>query len=91
MKNYETPMDTFEYVKFTHPTVVEGHEMVKRVAEEMEDVLRNSISSPRHLALAITRLEEVMFWAGKGFANDQKQINLIREGGEENLDTTTNL
>lgn len=91
MRNYETPMDTFERVEFTHPMVKEGSEQIKRIAEEMEDALVHSVSSPRHLALALTRLEEVVMWANKGFANDQKQINDLQEGGTENYDTTTNL
>ena len=90
MKNFETPMDTFESVEFTHPMVVEGSQQIRRIAEEMEDALTHSISSPRHLALALTRLEEVVMWANKGFANDQKQINLLQEGTED-YDSTTRL
>lgn len=87
MRSYETPMDTFEYVPFTHPMVKEGHQQIKRIAEEMEDALVNSISSPRHLAIALTRLEEVMMWAGKGFANDQKEINKLTEERAEDYTT----
>ena len=82
--------ETFEHVEFTHPMVVEGFAMIKRIAEEMEDALTHSISSPRHLALSLTRLEEAVMWAGKGFANDQKQINELREGTPD-LDTVTKL
>lgn len=90
MRNYETPMDTFESVDFTHPTVVEGFNTIRKIAEEMEDVLTHSVSSPRHLAIALTRLEEVVMWANKGLANDQKQINYL-QGGEADMDTTTRL
>lgn len=90
MKDVEVPFDTFESVPFTHPMVKEGFDQIKRIAEEMEDALTHTLSSPRHLALALTRLEEVVMWAGKGFANDQKKINDLT-GGTEDLDTSTRL
>jgi hypothetical protein len=81
MKSYE-PLTTFGYVEFTHPTVTSGYERIKKVAEEMEDTIKGSVSSPRHVALAMTRLEEAIAWANKGLRYDQEEINRITEGNK---------
>jgi hypothetical protein len=68
---------TFESVPFTHPMIQESAEIIKRIAEELEDAIRSNVSSPRHVAVATTRLEEVVMWANKGLKNDQAEINFL--------------
>lgn len=49
---------------------VAGHELVRRECHALAELLTQKLPSGRELALAITKLEEAMFWANASIARD---------------------
>jgi hypothetical protein len=63
----------FDYVKYDEKAVeAQGNAKVACSGLEM---LINAINSPRARALALTKLEEVYMWMGKGIRDDQIERN----------------
>lgn len=65
-----TSQGRFDYVKYDeHALALQGN--FKLLTENLEVAINKGIVSPRAKALALTKLEEVYMWIGKGVRDDQ--------------------
>jgi hypothetical protein len=60
----------FDYVKYDDVACC-AQEGFKSIVLDLEHHIQKSIHCPRSQALALTKLEEVYMWIGKGIRNDQ--------------------
>ncbi len=78
-------MSRFDYVKYDERALA-----IQKTAKELCSVLEAGINieiqSPRAKALALTKLEEVYMWIGKGIRDDQ----IARNGGAPLQESRTN-
>ena len=63
-------MSRFDYIKYDGHAVLIQESAKSRVVA-VEDFINSEIISPRAKALALTKLEEVYMWIGKGLRDDQ--------------------
>ena len=75
-------MSRFDYVKYDEQANV-NQDAFKSMVIELETHIVSSINCPRSKALALTGLEEVYMWIGKGLRNDQIHRNGSAELQEE--------
>ena len=68
-------MSRFDYVKYDDEAQ-EDQMAMKVLTEGLEEAINSVIKSPRAKALALTKLEEVYMWIGKGIRDDQ----IVRNG-----------
>lgn len=63
-------MGRFEYIEYDK--LAKGHQLNARLdCENLEKLINEILVSPRSKALALTKLEEVYMWIGKGIRDDQ--------------------
>lgn len=75
----------FDYVKYD--SLAEGSQKgFKSMVQELELHITKSIQSGRAKALALTKLEEVYMWIGKGIRDDQIKRNGSASLQEERKD-----
>lgn len=72
----------FDYVKYDSISGV-TQQQGKKLVEQLESYIESAINCPRSKATALTKLEEVYMWIGKGVRNDQ-----ITRNGNAELDET---
>lgn len=65
-------MSRFDYVKYDDSSASIS-ETFKNQCIEMEELITIGFKSPRAKALALTKLEEMFMWIGKGIRDDQVQ------------------
>lgn len=67
-------MSRFDYVKYDSEAI---HQQAcfKARCETIEAEINDFVKCPRSKALALTKLEEVYMWIGKGIRNDQVERN----------------
>lgn len=53
------------------PEAVEGLEQVRKMCRSLSGALVQIVPESRELSVALTKLEEVMFWANAGIARNQ--------------------
>jgi len=70
MEKSSTPPSRFDYVKYDDGAQVD-QETAKDLVQQVESFINMRIASPRSKALALTKLEEVYMWIGKGIRDDQ--------------------
>lgn len=75
----------FAYVKYDD-AAIRLQEAAKELSEALEGLIEDEIESPRAKALALTKLEEVYMWVGKGIRDDQIKRNKSTELQEERKD-----
>lgn len=63
-------MSRFDYTKYDDKAIADQGNCKQR-AQEMERLIEQVVKCPRSKALALTKLEEVYMWIGKGIRNDQ--------------------
>lgn len=63
-------MSRFDYVKYDKKSIA-NQNIFKCIVEDLEAHIDALIDSPRAKALALTKLEEVYMWIGKGIRDDQ--------------------
>lgn len=78
-------MSRFDYVKYDEEGT-EKQAFAKEFVTKTEAFIETSIFSPRAKALALTKLEEVYMWIGKGIRDDQ----VIRNGSAPLQEERTN-
>lgn len=76
----------FDYVKYDE-TAIKHQENFKTLAQHMEANIEDLIKSPRAKAVALTKLEEVYMWIGKGIRDDQIKRNGSAELQEERINS----
>lgn len=64
----------FDYVKYDEQAQF-SQDMFKARVSSLETDIESNIKCPRSKALALTKLEEVYMWIGKGIRNDQISRN----------------
>jgi ribosomal protein L33 len=69
-KSTTTTTSRFDYVKYDEKAN-ELQALFKAAMTEIEADIDANIRSPRAKALALTKLEEVYMWIGKGIRDDQ--------------------
>lgn len=72
----------FDYTKYDDQANAAQAEF-KTTVTELEEMIEMQIKSPRAKALAITNLEQVYMWIGKGIRDDQIERNGSAELQEE--------
>jgi len=60
----------FDYVKYDD-IAIETQDAAKKYVSMVETLIETSVKSGRSKALALTKLEEVYMWIGKGIRDDQ--------------------
>lgn len=75
-------MSRFDYVKYDSQATT-NQEAFKSMVTETETHINASIQCARSKALALTKLEEVYMWIGKGIRNDQINRTGLSELQEE--------
>lgn len=60
----------FDYIKYDEIALA-AQDGFKAMVSELETHIEASIKCPRSKQLALTKLEEVYMWIGKGIRNDQ--------------------
>lgn len=60
----------FTYHPPTNPTDVQKYEMLRSIALSYATVINEMVPDSREKSLAITKLEEVVFWANAGIARN---------------------
>lgn len=63
-------MSRFDYVVYDQ-TAIDDQNAFKSFATALETSIKLRITCERSKALALTKLEEVYMWCGKGIRNDQ--------------------
>lgn len=79
-------MSRFDYVKYDEKALL-SQQVLKTAVEHAEQMIVNYVHSPRAKALALTKLEEVYMWCGKGVRDDQLERNAETELQEERSDS----
>lgn len=75
----------FDYVKYDAEAITH-QDGFKGVCSDLEREIEAYVKCPRSKALALTKLEEVYMWIGKGIRNDQ----IARNGSAELQEGRTN-
>lgn len=78
-------MSRFDYVKYDEQAQCD-QERMKGVVSSLESHIDATIKCGRSKSLALTKLEEVYMWIGKGIRNDQIARNGSAELQEERRD-----
>lgn len=63
-------MSRFDYIKYDDISL-SLQTQCKIAVEDLEGHIEGAVKCPRSKALALTKLEEVYAWIGKGIRNDQ--------------------
>lgn len=79
-------MSRFDYVKYDEQSQAE-QAAFKEDVTFLENRIEASVKCGRSKALAITKLEEVYMWIGKGLRNDQLERDKKTELQEERTDS----
>jgi len=61
----------FAYHKPSSPAVAEAHETVRNILFSVASQFQTNLPEGREKSLAITKLEEAMFWANAAIARNQ--------------------
>jgi len=69
-------MNRFDYIAFDSQSIKIQAD-IKHVARQLEALIETSIQCPRSKASALTNLELVYMWVGKGVRNDQAMRNQL--------------
>lgn len=75
----------FDYVAYDEQAI-HDQACFKQAMTSLESMIEISIQCPRSKALALTKLEEVYMWIGKGIRNDQISRNKHTKLQEERND-----
>jgi hypothetical protein len=72
-------MGRFDYVKYDENSAAQ-QSVFKKQCEILEQLIENNIKDGRSKSLALTNLEQVYMWIGKGIRDDQraKDVNAGR-------------
>lgn len=86
------PTDTELEDRFRHhapsaPEIGEGHQRVRESCLELALTLNRMLVDGREKAVAMTNLEEVMFWANASIARNQKVLDAPSDSGAEEQGT----
>ena len=76
------PISRFDYVAYDQEAQ-STQNLFKAQVQDFEHLVNIHIDDPRSKALAMTHLEEVYMWIGKGIRNDQINRNGSAELQEE--------
>lgn len=63
-------MNRFDYIAYD-PQSMKIQADIKHVTKQLEALIETSVTCPRSKAVALTNLEIVYMWVGKGIRNDQ--------------------
>lgn len=78
-------MSRFDYVKYDE-LATKAQASFKEECRVLEAMISQVITAPRAKAVALTKLEEVYMWIGKGLRDDQ----IVRNGFVELQEQRTN-
>lgn len=79
-------MSRFDYVRYDQVSV-DRQGVIKTQCEDLEKSINTMMLDGRAKSLALTKLEEVYMWCGKGIRDDQIKRNGYASSQEERSDS----
>jgi hypothetical protein len=65
----------FNYHQPQSDEVIDRLKNIRKYAHNFANLINYSVPQSRELSLALTKLEEAMFWANAGIARNQEELN----------------